>query len=132
MFSAFSGEISIYLRKLILIKWLATILASSQPAPWQRCVFRRVQIIAPMFLPPASRLTLLLMIEAHEKKHSGIAETLAQFRMSGFWTTQAAKLAKSIKTRCILCRHLDRTTMRQIMGSIPSDQLLNPAAWGHI
>ena len=36
------------------------------------------------FLPSSSRLTLLLMTEAHEKKHSGVEETVAQFRMLGY------------------------------------------------
>ena len=86
----------------------------------------------PMFLPPVSRLTVLLMREAHEKKHSGISETLAQFRMLGYWTTHAAKLAKSIRTRCMTCRYLDKTAMKQKMGSIPGNQLMNPVAWGHV
>ena len=53
----------------------------------------------PAFLPRNSRYTRLLMEESHAKKHSGVDETVAQFRMNGFWTVQAAKLAKVIRSK---------------------------------
>ena len=52
----------------------------------------------PIFLPNRNRLTLLLMEDSHHKKHSGVEETLAQFRMMGHWSSQAGKLAKSVKS----------------------------------
>ena len=84
------------------------------------------------FLPSSSRLTLLLMTEAHEKKHSGVEETVAQFPMLGYWTTQAGKLAKSVKSKCIVCKYLDKPAMGQIMGSLPKTQLVEPIAWGQV
>ena len=62
---------------------------------------------APAFLPRESRLTLLLMEQAHREKHSGVSETVARFRMKGYWTPQAQKLAKSIRNSCVMCRLLD-------------------------
>ena len=84
------------------------------------------------FLPYESRLTLLLIQKAHQKKHSGVEETVAQFRMLGYWTTNAPKLAKFVKSRCVTCRFLDRTAISQAMDSVPGSQLNNPVAWGHI
>ena len=63
---------------------------------------------APAFIPRNSRLATLLMTQAHNKKHSGIEETVAQFRLSGYWTTEAAKLARNIKSNCVTCRILDK------------------------
>ena len=87
---------------------------------------------APALLPFNSKLSELLMIEAHERKHSGINETVAQFRMSGYWVPQAMKLAKSIKHKCIICRYLDRIPMQQSMGSFPKDLQSCPSAWSHV
>ena len=86
----------------------------------------------PAFLPNTSRLTFLLMREAHERKHSGVEETLAHFHMHGYWTNQAGKLAKRIKSQCIICRYLDKTPLKQTMGSVPMDQVVSPMAWGYV
>ena len=72
------------------------------------------------------------MTQAHYKKHSGIEETVAQFRLSGYWTTEAAKLARRIKSMCVTCRILDKKPIAQQMGNIPRDQITKPVAWGHI
>ena len=72
------------------------------------------------------------MEQTHLKKHSGIDETVAQFRMQGFWTVQATRLAKAIKSKCVICRFLDRTPILQTMGTIPEHQLVQPVAWGHV
>ena len=71
----------------------------------------------PIFLPNSSRYTRLLMEHAHGQKHSGVEDTVSRFRMNGFWTVQAGKLAKSVKSKCIICRYLDRNALSQSMGS---------------
>ena len=86
----------------------------------------------PAFLPHDSRLTKLIMEEAHSKKHSGIVDTVSQFRLMGFWTTKASCLAKSVKSRCVICRYLDRSPIHQIMGGIPESQLSDQVVWGHV
>jgi len=82
----------------------------------------------PAFLPRHSRLTFLLMEQAHRKKHSGVSETVAQFRMMGYWAPHAQKLAKSIQNSCVTCRLLDKRPEHQLMGSIPEEQLTNVMA----
>ena len=86
----------------------------------------------PAFLPRHSKFTVLLMEKAHRRKHSGVEETVAQFRLQGYWTTQASKLAKKVKSECITCRRLDKKPMIQEMGNIPKDLLVNQVAWGHV
>ena len=75
--------------------------------------------IPPAFLPRESRFTRLLMEQAHEKKHCGIEESVAQFRMMGYWTTQAGKLAKLVKNSCVICKLLDKKVLKQSMGGLP-------------
>ena len=87
---------------------------------------------APAFVPYDSRFTLLLMEQAHKRKHSGVEETVCQFRMSGFWTVRASKLAKKVKSKCVTCRILDKQPVHQAMGGIPSQQVINPMAWGEV
>jgi len=88
--------------------------------------------LPPAFIPRSSRLVQLLMKQAHRKKHCGVDETVATFRLNGYWTTQASKLAKKVKSNCITCRYLDRKPMKQMMGSIPKDQMVQPVAWGDV
>ena len=52
--------------------------------------------------------------------------------MQGFWTVQATRLAKAIKSKCVICRFLDKTPILQTMGTIPEHQLVQPVAWGHV
>ena len=86
----------------------------------------------PAFLPKYSRLTQLLMEQAHRLKHSGVDETVTRFRLMGYWTTEAMKIAKAIKSRCVTCRILDKQPVNQLMGSIPQEQTLSPVAWGDV
>ena len=88
--------------------------------------------VPPAFLPNDSRLTYLLMEQAHQRRHAGVEESVAQFRLMGYWTPQAGKLAKRIRSACVMCRYLDKRVMNQVMGGIPKDQLVNPVAWGQL
>ena len=38
----------------------------------------------PAFVPNDSRLVLLLMEQAHARKHSGVVDTTTQFRLNGY------------------------------------------------
>ena len=86
----------------------------------------------PALLPYGSRFTLLLMREAHEIRHSGVVDTVAQFRLLGYWTSNAKRLARQVRNSCVTCRHLDHQPIQQIMGNVPKERLVNPIAWGHI
>ena len=80
----------------------------------------------PALLPFENRLTLLLMKDAHDKRHSGVSDTVSQFRLSGYWTPKANCLAKQVKDSCIICRHLDHKPLQQQMGNVPKNQLVSP------
>ena len=61
-----------------------------------------------------------------------MADTVAEFRMSGYWVVKAKNLAKSVKSGCIICRYLDHNPIGQIMGNVPADRLIQPVAWGQV
>ena len=86
----------------------------------------------PALVPKESRFTLLLMEEAHRRKHSGVQETAMQFRLSGYWTPQANKLARTVRNRCVTCKRLDKRPLEQTMGQVPREQLQNLVPWGHV
>ena len=86
----------------------------------------------PVLLPKGHKFTHLVMAQAHGKGHVGVAATVAKFRMAGFWTPQAGKLAKSVKNLCVTCRYLDHHPIGQVMGGIPRERLENPMVWGQV
>ena len=60
-----------------------------------------------ILLPRDSRYTELLMVKAHNKGHVSVVATVPKFWMAGFWTTQAGRLAKKVRTSCVFYRYLD-------------------------
>ena len=86
----------------------------------------------PALLPRKHRLTKLLMEEAHSRRHGGIADTVATFRLMGYWAPHAAETARLVKRNCVICRYLDHHPIGQIMGNVPPERLLNPVAWGQV
>ena len=58
----------------------------------------------------------------HYKDHAGIETTLAKLQ-SKFWVPQARKLIKSVKSKCVKCRILDKKCLDQRMGNLPEERL---------
>ena len=76
----------------------------------------------PIFLPSCHRFTRLAMLAAHNRAHRGRDATLASFR-ERFWTPGGPKLAKSVVSKCQLCRLRNTALMRQQMGRLPVERL---------
>ena len=72
------------------------------------------------------------MVEAHGKGHVGVKTTVAKFCMDHFWTTQAGRLAKKVRTSCAFCHYLDHQPIKQRMGTFPRDKFVEPVAWGEV
>ena len=83
----------------------------------------------PAILPPDSRITLLIMKEAHVFAHGGQDATLSRFRSQGFWTVRGGVVAKKVKNQCVPCRKADPKLLQQVMGSFPEDKLEDLHAW---
>ena len=85
-----------------------------------------------ILLPEKSRYTLLAMRAAHEVAHTGVGATVIQYRTDGYWSVRAGMLAKSIKSRCVVCRYLDRPMMVQRMGQRPMEFAKGPSVWKQV
>ena len=70
------------------------------------------------------------MRKTHENCHSGVNGTVSEFRLSGYWIPQAAKLAKKVKNNCVVCLHLDLHPMTQVMCGIPRGR--GKRVWGTV
>lgn len=70
------------------------------------------------------------MARAYRKGHIGTVVTVARFRMAGFLTVQAGRLAKKVKSCCVFCRYLDHQPISQLMGTFPRERFVNPVFWG--
>ena len=46
-----------------------------------------------------------------------------------FWIVKLLKLAKSIRTNCVICKKLDKKLHEQIMGKLPIERLKPAPAW---
>ena len=84
----------------------------------------------PAILPPDSRITLMVMIEAHRSSHGGQDKTLSRFRSDGFWTLRGGHMAKKVSNSCVPCRKVDPVKLQQPMGEFPEGMLKDPVAWG--
>ena len=85
-----------------------------------------------ILLPEKSKYTLLAMRAAHNVGHAGVEATVIQYRTDGFWSIRAGKLAKSIKTRCVVCRYLDSPRMSQRMGQRSMELSEAPSVWKQV
>ena len=69
------------------------------------------------------RNTAHLFVEhKHRIGHHGVLTTASKVR-TRYWIPKLLKLVKSIKSKCIICRKLDKRVSEQVMGNLPTDRL---------
>lgn len=73
-------------------------------------------------LVPEHPFTKLLIQHLHNHDHSGIEATLSKLQ-ARYWVPGARKLIKNVKSRCILCRRIQRVCETQCMRSLPEERL---------
>ena len=78
-----------------------------------------------ILLPYNHLFTKLLIEHYHSEDHAGIESTLAKLQ-SRFWVPKARKIIKSIKSKCVKCRILDKKIVGQSMGPLPNERM-NPS-----
>ena len=57
--------------------------------------------------------TKLLFEKGHRKSNLGAVSTVTKFCMNGFWTPQAIRRAKKVRSEFVICRLLDKQPMNQ-------------------
>lgn len=86
----------------------------------------------PVILPEGSRVAHLIMKKAHEIRHGGQDDTLAEFRRMGFWIVRGGELAKKLSgaKNCVICQKEDPVLMQEVMGELPREVLQQREGWG--
>lgn len=74
----------------------------------------------PIIMCASSRLTLLLVTDAHERAHhGGLALTMSLVRHR-YWIRRLRVLVRKVINRCVQCKRYRKEVAQQIMGSLPS------------
>ncbi|KAI5643728.1 fibronectin type III domain-containing protein [Phthorimaea operculella] len=74
----------------------------------------------PKIIPGASRLAILLILQAHQTTfHGGPRLTLAYLRRE-YWITGGNNTIKKQLRKCVICRKQEGKTQHQIMGDLPA------------
>lgn len=86
---------------------------------WLKTNWNRDEYI---LLPPNHPFTKLLILYYHNRDHSGVESTLV--RLQGkFWVPGVRRLIKSVKSRCVTCRRIDKICETQRMSVLPEERL---------
>lgn len=86
---------------------------------WLKINWNRDEYI---LLPPSHPFTKLLILHFHNRDHSGVESTLAKLQ-GKFWVPGVRRLIKSVRSRCIMCKRIDRVCETQRMGVFPEERL---------
>ena len=71
-------------------------------------------------LPCKSRLSYLLLMEAHREDHRAGGDNLFRVRRKGYWIIRGRLLADRIARDCIVCTKRTAVTQQQKMADLPS------------
>ena len=83
-----------------------------------------------IILNPKHPLTKMILFDFHNINHCGVQQTVAKSRIY-FWIPQAAKIVKSIKSKCFHCRAQDAKAMSQLMSPLPDIRLKPSSVWAY-
>lgn len=88
-------------------------------ASWMKNNYNKEAFV---LIPTKHKLAQLCIQDAHDQDHGGVESTLCKLQAK-FWILQARKLIRSTKSRCVICRKLDRKLIEQCMGPVPDERL---------
>lgn len=74
----------------------------------------------PIILPPKTRITFLLLDEAHQATGHGGTQAMMAYIRNGYWISCLRRECKVFRSRCIKCIRESKKTVQQIMGDLPS------------
>ncbi len=76
----------------------------------------------PVLLPSSHWISLLIVRQAHQFGHNGVAATTAKTRRK-YWIVKANDLAKSVKYKCVFCKSMTQNLETQFMADLPDIRL---------
>jgi hypothetical protein len=76
----------------------------------------------PVLLPYNSHISKVIIRDAHQVGHNGVAATVAKTRKK-YWIIKAHRIAKVIKSHCTVCREIEAKVETQLMANLPKFRL---------
>lgn len=80
---------------------------------------------APLIIPPKSRLSKLLITDAHERTHHGHVQVMMQFLRNRYWIPRLRQELRVFVQNCVRCVRFEHPLGTQLMASLPYDRV-NP------
>ena len=76
----------------------------------------------PVLLPYNSHILKVIIRDAHQVGHNGVAATVAKTRKK-YLIIETHRIAKVIKSRCPVCREIEAKVETQLMANLPKFRL---------
>ena len=92
---------------------------------WVEMSYNKSELI---LLSYQHRFSRLYVEYIHQMGHLGVSATACKVRAK-FWIVKLHKLVKSIKSKCVTCRKIEKKTNQQVMGQLPEQRLKPSPAW---
>lgn len=74
----------------------------------------------PIIIPPKTRLTFLLLDEAHQQTGLGGTQAMMAYLRNAYWIPCLRRECKTFRSRCIRCIRQSNHTVQQIMRDLPA------------
>lgn len=74
----------------------------------------------PIIIPGKTRLSFLLLQEAHDRTYHGGTQAMMAYIRNSFWIPNLRHECKVYRSRCIRCVRQSRKTAQQIMADLPA------------
>lgn len=74
----------------------------------------------PIIIPGQSRLSYLLLDEAHDKTGHGGTQAMMAYIRNAFWIPNLRRECKVYRSRCMRCVRQSKKTVQQIMADLPA------------
>lgn len=77
----------------------------------------------PVIIPPKTRLSYLIINEAHEKTHHGHIQLMMQFIRDRIWIPKLRHELRKFVNKCVTCKRFEHPLGTQLMGDLPKEKL---------
>lgn len=73
----------------------------------------------PIIIPPKTRLSWLIIKDAHEKLDHGHIQVMMQYVRSQYWIPQMRREMRTFVNKCVVCQRYEHPLQSQLMGDLP-------------
>lgn len=77
----------------------------------------------PIIIPPRSRLSRAIILEAHRKTGHGGTQLMLQYIRNMYWIPRLRVEIKGISMKCTTCTRFDKKPATQLMAELPADRV---------